>query len=97
MNETSSHITIRLIGESADDGRIYVNSPDLRGFHFVLEAEEDPYDTMKPTLEEFIRLYFKAELRALRPALTPRQFHETRLSIPSTGRAFDYNMIAEMA
>ena len=67
-------ITSRLNAQETDDGRLYVTSPDLKGFHFVLNPDEDPMEAMLPSLEEMLRILLKAERVTLRPAYTPRGY-----------------------
>ena len=64
-------ITIRLEGEETEDGRMYVTSPDLRGFHYIVEPDEDPVEAIEPTLKEFIHLYLQIEVQGLSPAIAP--------------------------
>jgi hypothetical protein len=51
--------TFRLIGESCEGGYTYVTSPDLPGFTFMLEPNEEDLQTvieaMQPALEAFIK------------------------------------------
>ena len=89
-------LRIELHGEEADDGRILVNSPDLEGFHFVVNPGEDPFSAMKPTLLEFVRLYLKAEVRGIERAQTPRQFRHKALGILRSAPR-DYSVFAEVA
>ena len=53
---TPEFITVRLLGTPMDDGRMYVKSEDLPGFHFVLEEDEidDPGDVLMPALSMFL-------------------------------------------
>lgn len=81
-------ITIELHGHEMDDGRTYIDSRDLKGFHYVLEDGQDIEEIM-PELSTFISLYLKAEIRKLVPAQTPRDFiqrshgaHANRRSYP---------------
>ena len=91
-------LRIELFGKQAEDGRIYVNSPDLEGFHFILEPDEDPFEVMLPTLSEFMRLYIEAEVRSFAPAPTPKQYRQQQMNIPATMFASrDYSMVAEVA
>ena len=47
-------ITIRIAEEPTTDGRRYLRSPDLKGFHFILD-QEDSRDAILPTLKAFIQ------------------------------------------
>ena len=55
-DDTPEFITVRLLGTLMDDGRMYVKSEDLPGFHFVLEEDEidDPGDVLMPALSAFL-------------------------------------------
>ena len=64
MDSIKTEIMIHLEGERAENGRIYITSPDLRGFYFVLEEGEDPIEAMMPTLKIFIPVYLKAAVEA---------------------------------
>ena len=76
------NITIRLRGADTEDGRTYVTSPDLRGFHFVLEPGEDPLEAMEPTLRVFVERYLETEIKELLPAMTPRDYRAQQFEIP---------------
>lgn len=49
-------IKIKLTGEETDDGRIYVTSPALPGFHYILDKNdngESLSDSASPT-DDFV-------------------------------------------
>ena len=94
--DTTAFLRIELHGEEADDGRILVRSPDLEGFYFVVEADEDPLDAMEPTLMEFIRVYLKAEVRRIQRTETPRQFRHKALGLKRSPPR-EYSVFAEVA
>jgi hypothetical protein len=68
-------ITIELHGKELDDGRFFVSSPNLEGFRYLLNADEEP-ETMIPSLTEFMQLYLSAEIKKLRRADTPKAFRQ---------------------
>ena len=90
-------ITIRLEGQPTDDGRIYVTSPDLRGFHFVLDSDEEPMKAMEPTLRVFMAEYLKAEIRALQPAISPRDYRAMKYDVPRADHGLPHTLIAAVA
>ena len=91
-------IVINLIGTEADDGRVYVNSPDLEGFHFILEPGEDPMPAMEPTLKEFMNLYIEAEISTLSLAPNPKQYKQKMMNIPSGIMGiWEHTVVAEVA
>lgn len=89
-------ITITFIGTAMDDGRTYVTSPDLRGFHYLLERDEDP-EVMMPTITEFLGLYTKAEIRKVQRADSLREFMRRRVAYPRERRPREYTLLAEVA
>lgn len=98
MNEIDPKaIAIRLQGEATDDGRTYVTSPDLRGFHFLLEPEDDPVETMKPALTTLLSLCVRAEIRDLRPAVTPGDYRARKSGVFGPARALSETLIAAVA
>ena len=96
MQQAQAILRIELHGEEADDGRILFKSPDLEGFYFVVNPDEDPCAVMEPTLMQFLHLYLNAEIRKIQPAQTPRQFRREKLGI-SSGPSRDYSVFAEVA
>ena len=98
MQPAQAILRIELHGEEADDGRILFRSPDLEGFYFVANPDEDPCAAMEPTLIQFLSLYLNAEVRKIQPAQTPRQFRRERLGIlPAPTPSRDYAVFAEVA
>ena len=55
-DETAEFFMVRLLATPMDDGRMYVKSEDLPGFHLVLEEGEidDPGDVLMPALSTFL-------------------------------------------
>ena len=97
MSNIAGNITFRLRGKSTEDGRTYVTSPDLKGFHFVLEPEEDPLGTMEPTLRVFVERYLEAKIKELLPAMTPRDYRARQFEIPRQNHKFPHTLIAAVA
>ena len=96
MRRPRAILKIELCGEEADDGRILIKSPDLEGFYFMVNPDEDPWTAMKPTLLEFMRLYLKAEVGEVECAQTPRQYRRQMLGVISRPSR-DYSVFAEVA
>ena len=96
-NSQEVQITISLSGQPMESGRIYVTSPDLRGFHFILEPDDDPIPTMIPALETFIPLYLKAGLIDLKPTLSTREYRASKLEVSRPDRNHNYNLVAAVA
>jgi len=83
-----------------EDGRIYVTSPDIKGFHFILEPDDDPMDAMLPTLEEMLRIILKADKVELRPAYSPARYRAQKFlesSISNWGRSLPETVVAAVA
>lgn len=72
--EDGKYLAIRLEGERTNDGRIYVTSPDLEGFHFLVEQDEDPIEAMTPTLKTYVHHALDAEMISLQRVMTPHDF-----------------------
>jgi predicted RNase H-like HicB family nuclease len=89
-----SYITINLRGRELDDGRFYVDSEELEGFHYLLDAGEDP-EAMTPTLQEFVQLYVKAEITKITRAQTPKGFRQRASHAPDRKRELAF--VAEVA
>ena len=97
MKNIEATITFRLRKQPTEDGRMYVTSPDLKGFHFVLESEEEPLEAMEPTLRVFIERYLETKIKELRPAMTPRDYRVQRLEIPRHDFGFPRTLVAAVA
>ena len=82
MSNVERTITIRLEGEPTDDGRMYITSPDLRGFHFIVEHGEDPVEAMSPTLMAFMEQYLNATITGFHPSMAPRDFRARQHDVP---------------
>lgn len=87
-------ITIELFATDLDDGRTYITSKMLEGFRYILEPDESP-DVMKNDLLMFMKAYFKAEVKRLSSAETPRSYRQ--LSIEPKPRRKTYNYVAELS
>lgn len=95
-------ITICLNGQTLKDGRIYVTSPDLKGFHFLLEKDDDPFPTMKPTLETFLKHMLKAdmlkaELKEVKPLPGLREYRAQKLENQDVSPCFPSTILAAVA
>ncbi|MCY4222832.1 MAG: hypothetical protein OXC25_01535 [Thiotrichales bacterium] len=96
MKTNGAMLRVELHSRESEDGRILINSPDLKGFYFVVSAGEDPMTAMKPTLMEFMQIYLKAEIRRIERAHTPRQFRRNALGIEHRPQD-DFSVFAEVA
>ena len=90
-------ITIHLNGQILEDGRIYVTSPDLKGFHFLLEKGDDPFSTMRPTLETFLKHMLKAELKEVKAVPGLREYRAQKLNIRDALSFFPNTILAAVA
>lgn len=99
MTSTRNILRIELLGEEFEDGRILFKSPDLEGFYFVVNADEDPRIAMESTLMQFIGLYLNAEVRTIEPLQTPQQFRQRMLGMLDilSRPSRDYSVVAEVA
>ena len=82
MSNIAGTITIRLEGQPTEDGRMYITSPDLRGFHFIVEHGEDPVGAMSPTLMEFMGQYLNAKITGFQPSMAPRDYRARQHDVP---------------
>jgi len=96
MRKNGAMLRVELHGRKFEDGRVFVSSPDLKGFYFVVPVGEDPITAMKSTLMEFMSLYLKAEIRGIERAQTPRQFRRNALGIEYRAQE-DFSVFAEVA
>ena len=78
MNTKPNTIQIRLKGTPTDDGRLYVTSPDLKGFHFLLEKDEEPFSAMKPALVHCLSHLLEAKLKELSPLVSMRDYRDQK-------------------
>lgn len=66
-------ITIRLTETPTTDGRRYIRSPDLKGFHCILD-QDDSFDEIFPLLRMFTEQYVGREVFAVGPACSLDEF-----------------------
>ena len=76
MNDSRKIIMIRLEGRTTNDERIYVTSPDLKGFTYLLEKDEDPVEAMSPVLKLFVECRLERHLEDFRVPMTPDNYLE---------------------
>jgi hypothetical protein len=82
---------ITFIGHEREGGYIYLNSPELRGFSFMLEPGENNLKTIIAAIDEPLRAYLAAKL-AFRHA-TQRRPDLTGLRIT---QQHPINLVAEL-
>lgn len=73
-------LTFTLTGTPTDDGRTYINSPDLDGFYFIFGADEKP-EVMKDTLRQGLELHLKAEVKKEDVELLPENGVDVRVEV----------------
>ncbi|MDB5405615.1 MAG: hypothetical protein JWL84_527 [Rhodospirillales bacterium] len=56
-------LTFDLAGAERPDGTIYFTCKALPGFHFIVAEGEDPSETMRPVLIDFVGRYMSARLQ----------------------------------
>ena len=78
MADDHNIIMIRLDGFFTDDDRIYVTSPDLKGFAYLLNKDEDPVEAMSPVLKIFVECQLGRDLEDFRVPLTPASYLKGR-------------------
>ena len=93
MSTKPNTIQIRLKGRPTDDGRMYVTSPDLKGFHFLLENDEEPFSAMKPALVHCLSHLLEAELKELSPLVSMRDYRDQK---PRLHHFFPKTIMAEV-
>ncbi len=81
-NYPSQQIAIRMTFEDIGDGRTYVTSPDLRGFHAVIESDDDPTQALQEPLRLFLSHYLDADIAGIGVAETPVSHRARAVGIP---------------
>lgn len=71
-------LVITLEGQPREGGYMYVTSPDLKGFRFMCEPNEDPIEAMRPVLLNFLQRYVESNINVLEPIATPSLYRRTR-------------------
>ena len=66
QNYPAHQIAIRMDFQDMTDGRVYVTSPDLAGFHALIDRDEDFMEALSEPLRVFIGKYLNAEVTDLR-------------------------------
>ena len=83
-NYRPQHIAIRLSFEEMADGRTYVTSPDLTGFHAMIDAGDDPTAALREPLRVFLSHYLDAEIADIGSAMEPVSYRAHKIGIPLT-------------
>ena len=96
-NIAGDPIIIRLDSQPTNDGRIYVTSPDLPGFSFVLETGEDPFEAMVPTIWFFASRALDTDLAQVRPGLGVAEYQARKHDNPDLGRGFPHTLVSAVA
>ncbi|MCY4547167.1 MAG: hypothetical protein OXC28_02260 [Defluviicoccus sp.] len=92
-----AEVAIHLEFQEMGDGRFYVTSPDLEGFHYIVDAEDNSVDEIGSVLKVLIGEYLDTEIAALRPAFTPKDHLIGRLGLPARRASQPTMMVATMA
>ena len=82
QNYPSQQIAIRMTFKETADGRTYVTSPDLPGFHLVIETDEDPMDALRNPLSLFLSHYLNAEITDISSAMPPVSYRAQMVGVP---------------
>ncbi len=82
QNYPSHQIAVRIAFEELADGRIYVTSPDLTGFHAVIDSDEAPVDALREPLRVFLSHYLDAEIADIGAAMGPVSYRAHKVGIP---------------
>lgn len=82
-------ITFELEGQEMEDGRIYVSSKTLKGFHYILDENEDP-EVMTDVLTSFMSAYLKAEINKVTQAVTPQAYRQRDLNLHRPNRRLQF-------
>ena len=69
--EKGREYPIYLMAHPMTDGRIYLNSEELKGFRYVIEQGQ-PMDTVIPALQAFASLFFRTRIDHVRPVQSAR-------------------------
>ena len=83
MSATKSEIIISFNFDAREDGRTYVSSPDLTGFHFILEEEEEPLETMKKTLKIHLKYALGIDMLDIRYTPSVNEYRAQKMEISS--------------
>lgn len=97
QNYQPDQIAIRMNFQEMPDGRTYVTSPDLMGFHAVIEPEEDFMEAMDGTLRAFIAQYLGTETVTLRGTQAPVSYRASRVGISLSDHRRPEILVAEVA
>lgn len=97
MIDDIKKLTVMLTFEGQDDGRIYVTSPDLKGFHFLLEEGEDPLNEMKNALKTHLEHVLGKKIMSLGPAPRIREFKAREMDVAEHLYLGPGTIMAEMA
>ena len=81
-NYPPQQIAIRMHFEELAGGRTYVTSPDLTGFHVVIEADQEPMDALREPLRVFLSHYLDAEIADIGAAIGPIGYRAHKVGIP---------------
>ena len=93
----NNELTFHLRGKPIEDGRIYVTSPDLKGFHFLLEKEDDPLSAMKPALAFYLKHHLESDLKEVKHLASFREYKAQKLNIRDSLDSFPGTIMAAMA
>lgn len=77
---TTETITFDLCGHEMEDGRLYITSEALKGFHYVLEEGEE-ISAVSPAIRAFMGAYLKAEINKVKPAYSPKAYKQRGMNL----------------
>ena len=82
MNAEKHEIIISFNFDAREDGRTYVYSPDLTGFHFLLEENEEPLEAMKDTLKIHLKHTLGIDMLDIRYTPSVHEYRARKMEIP---------------
>lgn len=96
-NVRSRQIAVRLEFKDIADRRTYVRSPDLPGFHAVIEADEEPIEALREPLRLFLSRYLAVDIFEIEAALAPAGYRAQSVGVPLTEHVKPGLMLAAVA
>ena len=96
-NYPSQQIAVRLTFEEMADGRTYVTSPDLTGFHAMIDPGQKPMDALRDPLRFFLSHYLDTEIADIDSAIEPVSYRANKVGISLTDHQRPSLLLAAVA
>lgn len=96
-NHVPEQIAVRISFDDIGDGRTYVTSPDLHGFHVVVQSDEDLTQAVVEPLRAFLRQYLGADIAGIGAADAPVGYRARSVGLELTEHKRPSLLFAEIA